>query len=77
LERSGVVVVRLTDSTPAQPKSTLTIQPDQPDCVQFAEHVTQLFPEQIEVQVDPQILTRTRSEAEIVIGDDLGTFLAN
>ncbi|MBW7944629.1 LytR C-terminal domain-containing protein [Patescibacteria group bacterium] len=75
LERSGVVVVRLTDATPTASASSLTIQPDQPDCVELAEHLKQLFPNQLEVHQDPGILNRSRSEAEVVLGEDLGEFL--
>lgn len=77
LDRSGVVVVRLTDSLPQKPKSVLTIQPGQPDCIALADHLKQLFPDEIEILQDPNIMERARSEAEVVIGQDLGNFLGN
>jgi len=75
LDRSGVVVVRLTDSTPRQAKSVLTIQAGQPDCLALAAHLQQVFPDKIEIVQDPDIINRARSEAEVVIGEDLGEFL--
>jgi len=75
LERSGVVVVRLTDAAPTQPKSVLTIQPDQPDCVALSAHLQQLFPDEIEIKQDPGIMDRARSEAEVILGQDVGNFL--
>lgn len=75
LERSGMTVVRLTDASPTAEKSQLTIQPGVPACQELAAHLRQLFPDQIEVIHDTNIMNRSRSEAEVVLGQDIGAFL--
>lgn len=75
LERSGMTVVRLTDASPTVDKSSLTIQTDIQACKELADHLKQLFPDHIEVKEDAQTLSRSRSEAEVILGKDIGEFL--
>jgi hypothetical protein len=75
LERGGAIVVRLTDQGNVQPKSQFIVQPGLIACQDLREHLQGLFPTEIEYREDQDILNRTRSEAELTLGEDLGKFL--
>lgn len=77
MEQSGMTVVRLTDAAPTVGKSTITILPNSETCMFLATHVKQLFPESLQIKEDSEILTRARSEAEIILGQDIGNFLSD
>ncbi len=74
LERGGAIIMRLTDQAQVQPTSRFTVQPGVTSCQDLGRHVTDLFPNKIEYRQDLNVFARTRSEAELILGEDLGEF---
>jgi hypothetical protein len=76
LEKAGITVIRLTDASPKVEKSTIVFQENVPSCQTLLPHVQALFPSEIQPQESSTVFERSRSEMEIILGQDIGQFVA-
>lgn len=74
LERTGATVVRLTDAESVV-SSQITVLPAQLECQSLIQHLQHLFPQPVPVTTAPDLVTRSRSELEVILGTDLGQFV--
>jgi hypothetical protein len=74
-KNTGAIVVRVSADTNPEKTSKVLIQPGNPACQALLTHLPAMLPATVQVQEDPQVFTRGRSELELVVGEDLAQFL--
>jgi len=71
LEKSGVVVVRVTDQSSPYQLSNISYAVDNLACQVLADRAVSLFPNQVVKQDSPQLRQEYRADLVILIGEDL------
>ena len=72
---AGATVVRLSDDSSSTTTTKVLVQTGVPSCQVLLKHLRSIFPGELVVEESDQVFVRSRTELDVIIGQDLGKFL--
>ncbi len=76
LEKSGLSVIRVTDTQDSKDHTVIALQQELPECVGVLQHVEHLFPFPIKTEMNTEILAQYRSHIVLFVGKDFSSEIA-
>ncbi len=71
IEQTGYTVVRITDTATRAPRTTITYDPNQVECLAQAKRLGNLFPLAVDINSDANLSASYRAKVVISLGEDV------